>query len=108
MSGFNIPFIITPTRVIVINNYITKSSEPSFQFLIALKNAFGISIDDFLFADIFTEEEAIYDRFVGNYIVYYYNNNSYKGEVHTNLSSTLNYGVISIIKEHEMDKKVVV
>ena len=91
-----------------INNYITKSSEPSFQFLIALKKAFGISIDDFLFADIFTEQEAIYDRFVGNYIVYYYNNNSYKGEVHTNLSSTLNYGVLSIVKEHEMDKKVVV
>lgn len=91
-----------------INNYITKSSEPSIQFLIALKNAFGICIDDFLFEDINTEEEVVYDRFVGNYIVYYYNNNSYKGEVHTNLSSTLNYGVVSIVKEHQLDKKVVV
>ena len=91
-----------------INNYITKSSEPSIQFLIALKNAFGICIDDFLFSDISTEEEISYDRFVGNYIVYYYNNNSYKGEVHTNLSSTLNYGVISIVKERQLDKKVVV
>lgn len=91
-----------------VNNYITKSSEPSIQFLIALKNAFGICIDDFLFSEISTEEEASYDRFVGNYIVYYYNNNSYKGEVHTNLSSTLNYGVISIVKERHLDKNVAV
>lgn len=89
-----------------INNYITKSSEPSIQFLIALKNAFGICIDDFLFSDISIEKSESYDRFVGNYMVYYYNNNSYKGEVHTNLASTLNYGVISIVKEHVLDKKV--
>ncbi|MBR6779283.1 MAG: helix-turn-helix transcriptional regulator [Clostridia bacterium] len=91
-----------------INNYLTKSSEPSIQFLIALKNAFGICLDDFLFAEIDTHEEISYDRFVGNYIVYYYNNNSYKGEVHNNLSNTLNYGVISIIKEKYLDKNVIV
>lgn len=89
-----------------INNYITKFSEPSIQFLIALKNAFGICIDDFLFSDIETSKEISYDRFIGNYIVYYYNNNSYKGEVHANLSNTLNYGVISIIKEKSLDKNV--
>lgn len=82
-----------------INNYLTKSSEPSIQFLIALKNSFGICIDDFLFSEIETENQENYDRFIGNYLVYYYNNNSYKGEVHTNLNSTLNYGVISIVKE---------
>ena len=82
-----------------INNYIAKSSEPSIQFLIALKNAFGICLDDFLFSDIDASDEVSYDRFIGNYIVYYYNNNSYKGEVHANLSNTLNYGVLSIIKE---------
>ena len=91
-----------------INNYLTKSSEPSIQFLIALKNAFGICIDDFLFSDIDIAEEVSYDRYLGNYIVYYYNNNSYKGEVHTNLSNTLNYGVISIVKEKELDKNVAV
>lgn len=82
-----------------INNYLTKSSEPSIQFLIALKNAFGICIDDFLFSEIETENNENYDKYVGNYLVYYYNNNSYKGEVHTNLSSTLNYGVISVVKK---------
>lgn len=91
-----------------INNYLTKSSEPSIQFLIALKNAFGICLDDFLFSEIDINQDFSYDRFIGNYIVYYYNNNSYKGEVHTNLSNTLNYGVISIIKEKELDKNVVV
>lgn len=86
----------------------TKSSEPSIQFLIALKNAFGICIDDFLFSEIDVSSEVSYDRFIGNYIVYYYNNNSYKGEVHTNISNTLNYGVISILKEKHLDKNVVV
>ena len=91
-----------------INNYLTKSSEPSIQFLIALKNSFGICIDDFLFAEIETETQECFDRFVGNYLVYYYNNNSYKGEVHTNLTNTLNYGVISIVKETELSKNVLV
>lgn len=91
-----------------INNYLTKSSEPSIQFLIALKNSFGICIDDFLFSEIDLLSEVSYDRFVGNYIVYYYNSSSYKGEVHVNLSNTLNYGVISIVKERELDKNVVV
>ncbi len=89
-----------------INNYISKSSEPSIQFLIALKNAFGICIDDFLFSDLETAEDVSYERFVGNYIVYYYNNNAYKGEVHVNLANTLNYGVVSIVKEKPLDKKV--
>ncbi len=91
-----------------INNYLTKSCEPSIQFLIALKKSFGICIDDFLFAEIETETNEDYDRFVGNYLVYYYNNNSYKGEVHTNLSNTLNYGVISVVKEKDSKNKVIV
>ncbi len=91
-----------------INNYLTKSSEPSIQFLIALKNAFGICIDDFLFSEIETENQVSFDRFIGNYLVYYYNNNSYKGEVHTNLSNTLNYGVISVVKEKELNNNVLV
>lgn len=83
-----------------INNYISGTSEPSIQFLIALKNAFGLCLDDFLFADVEETDTQSFDRFLGNYIVYYYNNSSYKGEVHTHLSNTLNYGVISIFKEN--------
>ena len=89
-----------------INNYLTKQSEPSIQFLIALKNAFGICTDDFLFSDIDVAIDHSYERFVGNYIVCYYNNSSYKGEIHNSLNNTLNYGVISITKEHELDNHV--
>ena len=40
--------------------------------------------------------------------MYYYNNSSYKGEIHTNLKNTLNYGVISVVKRNSIDKDVVV
>ncbi len=71
------------------------------QFLISLSREFGVSIDDFLFKELDFAPKNSLDRFVGNYIVYYYNNNSYKGEVHNNLQNTLNYGVISVYKEKE-------
>lgn len=83
-----------------INNYLTKNSEPSIQFLVALKNAFGISVDDFLFSEYKVEEKESFDQFIGNYIIYYYNNDSYKGEIHNNLKKVLNYGVLSIYKEN--------
>ncbi len=89
-----------------INNYLSGSSEPSIQFLIALKNAFGISVEDFLFSDFEVTTDVSFDKFIGNYMIYYYNNNSYKGEVHTNISSTLNYGVLSIFKNNELDSAV--
>lgn len=89
-----------------INNYLTKNSEPSIQFLIALKDAFGISVDDFLFSDFLVNEKKLYDRYIGNYLIYYYNNDSYKGEVHTNLKNTLKYGILSVYKDKEFDKSV--
>lgn len=89
-----------------INNYLTKNSEPSIQFLIALKDAFGISVDDFLFSDFLVNERKSHDKYIGNYLIYYYNNDSYKGEVHTNLKNTLKYGVLSIYKDKEFDKSV--
>ena len=91
-----------------INNYISGTSEPSIQFLIALKDGFGIDIDNFLFGDFEKHDTTTYDRFIGNYIVYYYNNTSYKGEVHTNIKNTMKYGVISVLKEKELDSSVVV
>lgn len=81
-----------------INNYLSGSSEPSIQFIIALKEAFDISVDNFLFDDFEMGNKVSYDQFLGNYIIYYYNNSSYKGEVHTNIANTLNYGVLSIYK----------
>lgn len=45
-----------------INNYLSKSSEPSIQFLIALKEAFGISVDDFLFSSFDAKEQVSYEH----------------------------------------------
>ena len=90
-----------------INNYLTKNSEPSIQFLVALKNAFGICVDDFLFSDYVSENLVSYEKFLGNYIVYYYNNDSYKGEVHRSLKNTINYGVVSIVRRGELTSDVV-
>lgn len=89
-----------------INNYLTKNSEPSISFLIALKEAFGISVDDFLFSKLDPAKKINYDKFIGNYLIYYYNNDSYKGEVHSNIKNTLNYGVLSIFKEDELNTNV--
>ena len=89
-----------------INNYLKKGSEPSIQFLVELKNAYGINLDDFLFTELYIDEEKSYDRFLGNYLLYYFNNDCYKGEAHQNLKNTLNYGVISIYKEKYLDKTV--
>ena len=84
-----------------INNYLTKNSEPSIQFLVALNSAFNISIDEFLFGNISVKEDNVsYDKYLGNYLVYYFNSNYYKGEGHNNYKNTLNYGVISIIREN--------
>ena len=91
-----------------INNYLTKDSEPSIQFLIAINRAFGISTDDFLFSNYQESIREDKSKFIGNYIVYYYNNSSYKGEIHTNLKNTLNYGVISVVNRNSIDKDVVV
>lgn len=90
-----------------INNYLTKNSEPSIAFLVALKDAFGICVDDFLFSEITkTNDDTSYERFVGNYLVYYFNNDYYKGEVHTNANNVLSYGVISIVKKDEFARDV--
>lgn len=89
-----------------ISNYLKKDSEPSIQFLMALKQAYGINVDDFLYKELYINEEKSYDRFIGNYLLYYYNNDSYKGEVYSNLKNTLNFGVISIYKEKLLDKNI--
>ena len=89
-----------------ISNYLKKDSEPSIQFLMALKDAYGINVDEFLFKELYIKEEKNYDRFIGNYLLYYYNNDSYKGEVHLNLKNTLNFGVISIYKQKILDKNI--
>lgn len=84
-----------------INNYISGASEPSLNFLISLKNAYNINIEDFIFRDldIFDSKKLvnpINKRFIGNYMLYYYDSSAYKGRVSDYSKSTLNYAIISI------------
>ncbi|MFQ6773427.1 MAG: helix-turn-helix transcriptional regulator [Clostridia bacterium] len=80
-----------------INNYINRLSEPSVQFLLAINKAFGYSLDEFMF-DSIADNQAGYDcdKFKGSYMLYYYDNTGYKGEVHENLRKTLVYGVMTV------------
>ena len=87
-----------------INNYINKDSEPSIYFLMGLKQAYGINIDDFLFKPLSsTEKQEVlqedYERFVGNYMIYHYDTSAYKGRISNFAKNTLNYGVISIYED---------
>ena len=86
-----------------INNYINKASDPSIQFLSAIHDAFGYSLDEFMYEDIVHEDVDNVDltKFCGSYMMYYYDNTGYKGEVHENMRNTLMYGVMSILDAHE-------
>jgi len=89
-----------------INNYINKDSEPSIYFLMGLKQAYGIDIDDFLFKPLTAAEkqEALpddYERFVGNYMLYHYDTSAYKGRVSTYAKNTLSYGIVSVFVDKD-------
>lgn len=83
-----------------INNYLNKNSDPSASFLLKLKNAYDIDIDRFLTGPIEIAEKkelTKHDvRFVGEYSLYYYDTNVYKGRVHRS-TNILRYGVMSIL-----------
>ncbi len=85
-----------------INNYLNKNSDPSASFLLKLKRAYGIDIDKFLTGPIVaTEKKELTKtdtRFVGEYALYYYDTNVYKGRVHRS-TNILRYGIISILGE---------
>jgi transcriptional regulator with XRE-family HTH domain len=90
-----------------VNNYISGASEPSLAFLLALKNAYNINIDDFVsrevdFYDKNRLDNPVNKRFVGNYLMYYYNSGAYKGRVNDYSKSTINYAIISICGGNSM------
>lgn len=93
-----------------ISGYIKGSSEPSVGFLMQLKKAYGYSIDDFLLSKIKLNDEIkksnSQERFLGNYIMYYYDSTAYKGAVSNYATNTLNYGIISIFYESEFSPKL--
>ncbi len=99
-----------------ISRYLKKENEPSSSLLLCLKEKFDIDIDDFLTKKVEFKNRDIkedisfsekYDeKFIGNYLIYYYNNTFYKGKVDYLAYNTLKYGVLSIFKNREGNTEV--
>lgn len=83
-----------------ITNYINNTSEPSLNFLMQLKEHYGINIDDFLLKNLTFNNSSLLntynERFIGNYIIYYYDTSAYKGNSNVYTKNALNYGLVSI------------
>ncbi|MBE5734854.1 MAG: helix-turn-helix domain-containing protein [Clostridiales bacterium] len=96
---------LTNTSCASINNYINKNAEPSLSFALKLKDIFGVSVDDLLEIDLSkkTQEkpkkETNLTRFIGSYLMYFYNSGEYKGKVSNFSKNTLKYAVISVVQE---------
>ena len=86
-----------------------EPNPPSLTFLLQMKRIYGISIDDFLTKNITPAdydappsttklEEAeleAYARFVGTYLLYYFDTSSYKGYNYDSPSKSLRYAFAS-------------
>lgn len=89
-----------------------STSLPPVGFFIALRNHFGINVDDFLTREIRYDEYEesqqqsdadielmnMYKKFTGVYTAYYLDTDSYKGRDYHDVHESLNYGAISIIE----------
>lgn len=95
-----------------ISRYVKGENEPSASLLIELKEKYNINIDDFLtkkidYFNVKTKNATIsfksdyIDKFIGNYLIYYYNTSFYKGRVDSLAYNTLKYGVLSIYKNSQ-------
>lgn len=86
-----------------VSGYISGKSEPSLKFLIALKENYNIDIDSFITqkntVSNSTTVSTVDDKFIGNYIVYYYDSSVYKGKASNLSRNTLRYGIISIFNQ---------
>lgn len=85
-----------------ISNYLSGQSEPTLSFLLKLKSAYDISLDNFLTVATSQKIEQSLEnqnmsRFIGNYILYYYDSSSYIGRATNTQKNMMKYGVISIV-----------
>lgn len=83
---------------------------PTLLFLLQMKRIYGISIDEFLTKNITPadydtppsttklekNELEAYDRFVGTYMLYYFDTSAYKGNNYDSPSESLRFGVLHI------------
>jgi|LGVF01.2.fsa_nt_gb transcriptional regulator with XRE-family HTH domain len=99
----------TSFSVTSINNYLNEVNDPPITFLLELKKLFNIDIDLFVTRKIKEETSLLSQKdssisgakYEGNYLVYFYNSNSYKGSGFNPLKDPLRYGVLSVAASNE-------
>ena len=85
-----------------ISNYLSGVSEPTLSFLLKLKMVYNVTLDSFLTLPQNIEvkqslESQNLTRFVGNYLIYYYDSSSYIGRATNSQKNIIKYGVVSIL-----------
>ncbi len=88
-----------------ISNYLSGQSEPSLSFLQKLKITYDISLDSFLtkkheLQEKNTLSEQNLTRFIGSYLLYFYDSSSYAGRAGSLQKNSLKYGLITILPEN--------
>ena len=84
-----------------ISNYISGVSEPTLSFLLKLKFVYGLNLDSFLTLPLNLEvkqnlESQNLTRFLGNYLIYYFDSSYYIGRATNTQKNILKFGVVSI------------
>lgn len=84
-----------------ISNYISGVSEPTLSFLLKLKLVYNITLDSFLTLPLNLENKQNLKsqnltRFLGNYLIYYFDSSSYIGRATNTQKNILKFGVISV------------
>lgn len=94
-----------------INDYFNGKRLPNVAILLALKNLFNISIDDFLTksinpdnyittkqepSEIDKAEYNTYQKYCGSYFTYYFDTSNYKGRDNNSPSQALRFGLLYI------------
>lgn len=88
-----------------ISNYLSGQNEPPLSLLQNFKKTYGISLDDFLtkeyelpFEETLSSQNLT--RFVGNYLLYFYDTSAYIGSALSLEKNILKYGVVSILPQN--------
>jgi len=91
-----------------INNYLNDVNDPPVSFLLSLKKRFFINIDNFLTKvaeddSIVKQKQTIVNsqKYIGNYMLYFYQSSAYKGAGFNPVKDPLKYGVLSVFSQNE-------
>ena len=84
-----------------VSNYLYGTSEPSLSFLQNFKTVYGINLDDFLTKAItqsntISLEEKNLTRFIGNYLMYFYDSSLYIGRASNIKKNILKHAVLCV------------